>query len=215
MIIGGVDEAGRGPVIGPMVVAGVSMNSESIKRLARIIKDSKKLTPQMRIKLEPVIRSAAHRVVIKIVDPKTIDEWISKYRGGLNLLELELFTQVLNELDAEVVYVDSCDVKPKRFEERLRERGLKAKVISELKADEKYPIVSAASIIAKVHRDEEINKLKKKYGDFGSGYPSDQKTIKFIKNALIKGCLPPIVRKSYKTILRLREEVFRDQLSLP
>ena len=209
MIIGGVDEAGRGPVIGPLVVAGVSIDDCLLKKLQSLVKDSKQLSPKRREKLYPLIKKLCRKIVVEIIDPNEIDRWITSFKGGLNLLEAEVFSRIINELNADLVYVDSCDVKPQRFSDRIKRKitpGIK--VVSENKADEKYAIVSAASIVAKVLRDREIEKLKSVYGEIGSGYPSDWKTINFLKKYYVeKGSFPPFTRKSYKTIQRLINEI--------
>ncbi len=209
MKIGGVDEAGRGPVIGPLVVAGVALDENKEKRLAYFVKDSKKLSPGRREKIFPLIKKLSDKVVFKIIPPEIVDKWIISFKGGLNLLEVKIFSEIIKELKADLVYVDSCDIKPKRFSDRIKKKlGFNLNLISEIKADERYPVVSAASIIAKVVRDKEIRKLRGKYGDFGSGYPSDRRTIAFLKKFYLKHkYFPPIVRKSYKTISKIINEV--------
>jgi ribonuclease HII len=86
-------------------------------------------------------------------------------------------------------------------------------IVSEHKADSKYPIVSAASIIAKVQRDQAIARLHSRYGDFGSGYPSDLKTIGFVRNLVSsRKKLPPIIRHSWDSVRRIQEEVEQTRL---
>jgi len=198
---GGVDEAGRGPVIGPLVVAGVSIEDEDIL-IEMDVKDSKKLSPSKREFLFDKINDVAN-VHYKIIPPEQIDDM--RTIMTMNEMEVKIFAEVIDLLDSDVVYVDSVDVNEKRFaldiEKRLK---TKKRIVSEHKADEIYPIVSTASIIAKVIRDREIKKISDEIGFFGSGYPSDVRTIKFIKEYLKKNnCLPPHVRKSWKTIKRL------------
>ena len=87
------------------------------------------------------------------------------------------------------------------------------KIISEHKADINYPVVSAASVIAKVERDAEIKKLSEKFGDVGSGYPHDDETIAFLRKYLLKyNELPPFARKSWETIKALQSEKFQKKL---
>jgi ribonuclease HII len=91
----------------------------------------------------------------------------------------------------------------------------KVQIISEHKADKKYPIVSAASIIAKVERDKAIKEIEEKYGEVGCGYPTDPKTIKFLEKYLKKyGKYPEFVRKSWKPAKRLKTEAKSKQEKL-
>ena len=90
--------------------------------------------------------------------------------------------KIIDALKPDEAYVDAADVLEKRFGNHISEcLRCKTKIVSEHKADRTYPIVSAASIIAKVERDGEIAKLRVKYGDFGSGYLTDEKTMVFLK----------------------------------
>ena len=214
MKIGGIDEAGRGPVIGPLVIAGISIEENKIEKLATFVKDSKMLSAKKREEIFPLILSLCDKVEVEIIPPKEVDRWIKLYKGGLNKLELKFFAKIADRLEADIIYVDPCDVNPSRFAERIKQRIIrKITIISELDADKKYPSVSAASIIAKVTRDKEIKKLKELYGDIGSGYPSDPKTIAFLRDFYRKhGYFPDIVRKSYKTIMRIVNEVNRRSL---
>ena len=109
--------------------------------------------------------------------------------------------KVVRELDADVYYIDASDVNPNRFGKYVLESsGKNVKIISVHKADQLYPVVSASSIIAKVERDRAVKRLKKIYGDFGSGYPSDRKTREFLIQWIkTKGTMPPFSRRSWKT----------------
>ncbi len=204
MKVAGVDEAGRGPVIGPMVVAGIVIKEEKIPLLEELgVKDSKELTPSQREEMFDEIISIVDEYSVKIVDPKTIDSYV--FNNKLNFLELKKFSEIINELSPDVVYVDSPSKNTKKIEEELRAFVNKnVKIIAENKADAKYPIVSAASIIAKVIRDREVRKIKEKLGiDVGSGYPSDPRTKKALEEYYEE--LKPYVRESWKTIQRMKE----------
>jgi len=132
------------------------------------------------------------------IPPKTIDKSVSK--NLLNQLEANYMAKVIKKLQASSSYVDSCDVNPKRFGLYISNLAKTGKIISSHHADRKYPVVSAASIIAKVNRDREIEKLRKNHA-LGSGYPSDPKTMKFIKEWVSQnGDVPIFVRKSWKPI---------------
>ena len=121
-------------------------------------------------------------------------------------LEARTIAKIIEKLKPDQVYVDSPDVIPERFGLHiLEDLTYQVNIISKHKADIIYPIVSAASIIAKIERDNAIFNLKKKYGDFGSGYPSDSKTLSFLEKLISEEKnLPKIVRKSWKTIQNLK-----------
>ena len=199
MLVCGVDDAGRGSVLGPLVIAGISIEQKNIKQLVKIgVKDSKQLSPQLREKLYEQILSLVEGYHVAKIPPKTIDKSVSK--NLLNQLEANYMAKVIKKLEANSSYVDSCDVNPKRFGLYISNLAKTGKIISSHHADRKYPVVSAASIIAKVNRDRAIEKLRKNYA-LGSGYPSDPKTMKFIKEWLSQnGDVPVFVRKSWKPV---------------
>jgi ribonuclease HII len=123
----------------------------------------------------------------------------------LNAIEAKHFAEIINHLSPDTAYIDSADASCKNFE-RMMSKHLKSrpKLIIEHKADERYPVVSAASIIAKVERDSEINRLHEIHGDFGSGYASDDKTQKFLRKCFNENrAFPSCVRKKWKTTMRL------------
>lgn len=203
MLIAGVDDAGRGAVIGPLVIAGVSIKEERLPKLAELgVKDSKLLSPKRRESLAIEIKCIAEKYsVIKLL-PSEIDKVVESNRKlhKLNRLEAKAMARVIETLKPDIVYVDASDVLEERFKQHILEAlSINVKIVSEHKADRKYPIVSAASIIAKVERDREIAEIAKKYGELGCGYPSDPKTIFFLKKCLDKtGEYPEFVRKSWK-----------------
>ncbi len=199
MLVCGVDDAGRGSVLGPLVIAGISIEQKNIKQLVKIgVKDSKQLSPQLREKLYEQILSLVEGYHVAKILPKTIDKSVSK--NLLNQLEANYMAKVIKKLQANSSYVDSCDVNPKRFGLYISNLAKTGKIISSHHADRKYPVVSAASIIAKVNRDREIEKLRKNHA-LGSGYPSDPKTMKFIKEWVSQnGDVPVFVRKSWKPV---------------
>ena len=204
-LVGGVDEAGRGPVIGPLVVAGVAVEEGKLRELAKLAKDSKVLTPIQREKRSIRILSLVDKVSVEIVPPSEIDAWVGKPSRGLNSLEAKVFAKVIEKLGVDIVYVDACDVKPERFARRISEElGGGVKVIAEFKADANHSVVSAASIIAKVVRDGEISTIKSAFGEVGSGYPSDARTLRFLRRCYAReGSFPSCVRTSYKTLKRI------------
>ncbi|MEM2796154.1 MAG: ribonuclease HII [Candidatus Hadarchaeales archaeon] len=204
-MISGIDEAGRGPVIGPMMICGVLLKRENIEYLKGLgVRDSKTLTPRKREELAKVIRRISSKYEILRVSPEEIDR--ARRKEALNELEAEKFALLIDRLRPDEVYIDSVDPNPERFRARLMRyvHHVPAKIVIENFADKKYIPVAAASILAKVERDRTVMMLREKFGDFGSGYPSDPKTIKFLKEWKIRyGKFPDFVRKSWKTLERL------------
>ncbi len=217
--VAGVDEAGRGPMIGPLVVAGVLIPENSLSKLeASGVKDSKALTPKRRTMLAEVITGLVEKIEIHTVKAAEIDSL--RGRGiSLNEIEVRQFVSVLSILRPKTVFLDAADVNAERFGNTIGDRSgfakLGCEIISEHKADSKYPIVSAASIIAKEERERLVARLHGKYGNFGSGYPSDPKSIDFIRKLVEDGKkLPPIVRKSWESVKRLQNDAETTQKTL-
>lgn len=178
-----------------------------MKRLG--VRDSKTLSPNRREALYEEILLACSRVASVMIQPSEIDEVVTrgkKYRK-LNHLEALYFAKVADELGASEVIVDASDSSPKRFRDVIVEHmKLKCRVVAAHKADRDYVVVSAASVVAKVERDRAIEKLKRRLGDFGSGYPSDPATRSFFLERMKKGePLPDETRKSWKTLGNLRQ----------
>jgi ribonuclease HII len=206
--VAGIDEAGRGPVIGPLVLAGVLFPEERLQDLIDMgAKDSKKLTPKRRRELSVLIENAAKKLAYVEVSPEEIDERVD--RGiTLNHLEAEKMAHIIRDLHPNQVYVDCPDANPTKFTELLQNlvASNDINIIAMHFADESIPIVSAASIIAKVRRDLRVKELAEELGDFGSGYPSDPKTKKYIKRVL-RGQrtlenMPTFLRSTWKTITK-------------
>ncbi len=203
-MICGVDEAGKGPVVGPMVVAAVAVeNAKDIEDLG--VKDSKQLTPARRKELANIIKEK-FVFAVEIIEAEKVD--VYRKQNKLNELNREAFEKLISKLDPNVAYVDAADVNEHRFGKRIKEKLTNEKdtdVISMHKADAKIDVVAAASIIAKETREDEIRKLKNEIGNFGSGYPSDERTIKFLKTFYAdNGKWPTGTRKSWKTLERIR-----------
>lgn len=202
----GIDEAGRGPVIGPLVVAGVMVPERKFSILRKMgIRDSKKLTPERRKFLARKIRRISRVFTVKI-SASDIDRMREK---GFNLNEIEKIAikRIIAEAQPDSVIIDSVDVKPERLAGEIRSHFGDIEVKAEHGADAKYYPVAAASIIAKVERDleiERIQKLNRKLGDMGSGYPSDPRTRAFLES-LSYDELPDFVRKSWATVQKRRK----------
>ncbi|MDW0261916.1 MAG: ribonuclease HII [Nitrososphaeraceae archaeon] len=196
----GVDEAGRGSLIGPIIVAGISVSKKSLSEMVEIgIKDSKLLTPNKRQILFGDVIGLAESICICRIGIEDIDFHVSK--NHLNLLEAEAMAITIGNMDSYKIYVDSCDVNPSRYKRTINSflKRNNTKLISMHHADRLNVVVSGASIIAKVIRDSEISKIRLKYGDLGSGYPSDKKTIKFVQEWFEQNReIPPFARKSWK-----------------
>jgi ribonuclease HII len=204
MLLGGVDEAGRGCVLGPLAVAGVSVDSSQLHELAELgVKDSKLLSPGQRDALYPEILKVCRGVQVSRIPPKMIDRYVSrgkKYRR-LNYLETIHMARVIYLLGVDEVFVDAPDVNPVRFKSELEELlSSRPRIVAEHKADVNYAVVSAASIVAKVERDRDVAELRALHGDFGSGYPSDPDTIAFLESWVkSRSSRPEFSRKSWKT----------------
>jgi len=219
MLVAGVDDAGRGCVIGPLVIAGVMMKEEDLLKLVELgVKDSKLLSPRRREMLAAEIKRIAEKYTVIKLPPKEIDKVVQTGRKlhRLNRLEAQTMAKVIETLKPDIAYVDASDVLEERFKQHILENlPFKVEIVSEHKADRKYPIVSAASIIAKVERDKEIAELRDTYGNFGCGYPTDPKTISFLQQCLEKlGEYPDFVRKSWKPAKRAKNEKNSRQIKL-
>ena len=211
MLVAGVDEAGRGCVIGPLVIAGVLIREEKMPILTRLgVKDSKLLSSKKREALAVEIARLAEKHVVMKLSPVEIDRAVESGRKlhKLNRLEAQTMAMIIEALKPDEAYVDAADVVEERFKHHIQEDlPFKARIVSKHKADRTYPVVSAASIIAKVERDKEIAALTAQYGDFGSGYLTDPKTMKFLKKWLqTHGEYPDCVRKSWKPAKQAKNE---------
>jgi ribonuclease HII len=209
-VICGVDEAGKGSVLGPMVVAGISVSSED--RLSDLgVKDSKLLSPGQRERLYVQIRKRS-KVTTVTIHAHEIDA--IRMEMTMNACVARAHAQVINKLSPSCAYVDACDVNCFRYAGMVKAHlSRECEIVSEHHADEKYMVVSAASIVAKVIRDREITRLAKKYGEIGSGYPSDPVTIRWLTAYIGEHpSPPPIARRSWKTVGALLLK--KDQRSL-
>lgn len=204
----GIDDAGRGPIIGPMILAGVLIDKNSEAILKKFpIKDSKIVLHPQRIELSKIIKGSALAYHIVQSSPELIDSSIS---SGINLNTLEAMktAEIINEINSGFkkekikVIVDCPSVNTSAWRNTLLgfiEHPENLQVLCEHKADANYLSVSAASILAKVQREEEIDKLKKQYGPIGSGYPSDPTTKVFLKEHGKPLSNSGIFRKSWAT----------------
>lgn len=202
-ILLGVDEAGRGPLIGPMVIVGLAIEERWLEDLAGLgVRDSKRLTRSRREKLLGDIIERASSVIAVMISPIDID------RGNVNEIEVEAIERILESV---VRIHNQC---PKTYidlfttEKHLsRLKGICSDIVAEHGADSKYAVVAAASIIAKVLRDWHIDGLRRAIGDFGSGYPSDPKTKAWISSTVSEDIVnlteSPFIRHKWATVRRL------------
>jgi len=219
MQIAGVDDAGRGSIIGPLVIAGVLLDEKDLHRLVDLgVKDSKLLSPHRREELATEIKKLVLKYYAAMLSPAEIDRVVEtgKKLHKLNRLEAQTMAKVITILKPDVAYVDASDVLADRFKQHILENlTFNVQIVSEHKADVNYPIVSAASIIAKVERDRAISELQEKYGNMGCGYPTDPNTLKFLEKWIRKfGSYPDFVRKSWKPAKRLKTKAEKDQTKL-
>jgi ribonuclease HII len=187
------------------------MKSEALPILTELgVKDSKLLTPQKRELLYPAIIQLSEKYQTIKVLPSEIDKAVESARRlhKLNRLEAQTMAQIIETLKPDEVYVDAADTVEHRFANHIHEcLTTKTNIISRHKADRIYPIVSAASIIAKVERDREIANLRAEQGDFGSGYLTDQKTMAFLRRLIQQNDeYPSFVRKAWKPAKRAKNE---------
>ena len=213
----GVDEAGRGPVIGPLVVAALAVpvegGEDELRGLG--VRDSKKLAPARREAVYEGLVGYPHEVIE--VSAENVDALRST--ASLNVIEARVFASVvlhlltaLGEGARVAVYMDAADTSESVFERNFRSSLVDAPeaerlvhVVSRHEADDTFPVVSAASVVAKTRREAAIARIHEELGeDFGSGYPSDARTISFLEKWIMeKGVLPPHTRMSWRTAQRL------------
>ncbi len=206
MRILGIDEAGRGPMIGPLVLAATVIDAKDEKKLIEMrVKDSKLLLPRQREELFDQIKEAVAAYRIVAVSPQEIDAAVESEETNLNWLEADHSAALINELKPDKAILDCPSPNIKAYTAYVKKRlTVKCEIVAEHKADENYPIVSAASILAKVTRDREIAAIKKRIGqEIGPGYPADPITKAFVEKHYQR--YPDIFRNSrrpYKPLLR-------------
>lgn len=202
MLIGGIDEAGRGPVIGPMVIAIASMRKEDEFKLQTIgVKDSKLLSKSKRDELFKVVKEICHTAIIKS-SPEEVDAAVLSTSDNLNWLEARIAAKLIKKVPSKKVILDCPSNNLKAYKDYIAKKleGNKTEIVVEHKADLNHLIVGAASILAKVTRDEEIAKIRKEIGiDFGSGYPSDPRTQEFVAKYWNHPEYSKYMRKSWDT----------------
>jgi ribonuclease HII len=209
----GIDDAGRGPVIGPMCLAGVLIEKTKESQLKLDgAKDSKLLTASQREKILELLKKTVKDYKFKLISPVEIDTGMGT---GLNLNQVEALAaaSIINELTENLsigqkqnmkIVLDCPSINTVSWKNQLtnyvKDKSLEPKIACEHKADFNHVVVSAASILAKVTRDAEIEKLKEQIGiDFGSGYPSDPATKAFLEKHVMDFKEERIFRESWAT----------------
>ena len=203
VLVGGVDEAGRGSILGPLVVAGVSIKRKDLSRLRRAgVRDSKMLSVKARQRFFGQIIELAEHICIFKCECSEVDQYV--FSKLLNKLEAKAMAAVIENISAARVYVDACDVNCIRYTECIEcelDASSGPRIFSLHHADRTNTAVSAASIIAKIIRDEEIQKIRSQYAEIGSGYPCDKKTMRFVSNWVADNdSAPYFARKSWKPL---------------
>lgn len=226
MKILGIDEAGRGCVVGPLVMCGYLVDEKNVSELKKIgVRDSKLLSSLQRNKIIPKLEKLASDVVLLKIPAGEIDKM--RTITNLNKIEIERMAQIINAFNPDKVIIDALEANEKKFRKKIEGlvnktaldsqsegRNNGCEIIAENFADKNYVEVGAASIMAKVTRDKEINELQKGFADFGSGYPSDEKTINFLKDCVKNNRgFPAFVRKSWLTVRWIQEEIQQRKIS--
>jgi ribonuclease HII len=202
-MIAGIDEAGRGPLLGPLVVAGLTITND--RRLKKIgVKDSKQLTPKRREELAIQIQTLADRIEYVIIPADDIDRL--RQKQTLNEIEVDAFAAIIEKLRPETCYVDAADVIEDRFGiDIAKTLTCHPSIISKHRGDSLYPVCSAASILAKVTRDHHVRQIEQELQEhlpmpLGSGYQTDPLTMDFLR-AWLKhyGSFPPCVRRTWES----------------
>lgn len=213
----GIDEAGRGPVIGSMFIGGFMVDEERLEDVEELgVKDSKKLSDKKRERLADRLREMGEDF-LKEIEASEIDEL--REVMTLNEIEIQGFVDVIERSDADKIVLDLPEPNAERFIRKLKKElppsFAEREFVAEHGADDTYPIVSAASIIAKSARENHVEELHSKYGyDFKSGYPHDKPTINFLEKFVEQeGDLPPETRCSWSTAQRILKEADQSGLA--
>ena len=203
-------------------MAGYVIDESRIKDLQKIgVRDSKELSPARRETLEKSLTKMADNIIVLKLSAEDIDKLRSE--TNLNRIEARKMKDIINSVDSDKVFIDSVEANTEKFKREIiaglsvelkkRINKKEMNIICENFADKKYPVVAAASIIAKVSRDRNIDELKKEFGNIGSGYSSDPITIKFLKDWIEKNKnYPGFVRRSWLTAKEIIDEKKQRQI---
>jgi len=203
MLIAGTDEAGRGPILGPMVMVTLAVEEEDLKKLEWLgVKDSKLLSSSAREELFERIHEIVKDFRVEVIEPDAIDLSLTEQNTNLNWLEADTTARMISEIAPKKAYIDCPSTNIPAYHQYMYNKidpevRNRVDLFIEHKADVKYIVVSAASVIAKVIRDRAVEAIKKKIKiDFGSGYLSDPKTQEFLRDYHDK--YPELFRKMWQ-----------------
>lgn len=218
-MIAGIDEAGRGCVLGPLVVAVCVIDEKDISYFKDLgITDSKLIPKPKRKEFFEIIKEKSKEYHINVIPAQELN--IRMQRCSLNDIEAQDMVKLITFLENKVtgIYIDCPDTTPEAFKKRLEiiskndsyKNILNNNFIIEHKADLNYVVVSCASILAKVTRDEIIEEV---VGKNISGYSSDERTITYLKEYILKNkCLPETARTKWETINKVMNELYQKKL---
>ncbi len=214
-MIFGIDEAGRGPVLGPLIIAGVEIYEKDIELLREInVRDSKELSFNNISFLFKQIKKIANNVFVEIIDPYKINAYMMF--NTLNEIEYAGFSKLIEKTKASKIFIDAFYPNANKLKVAFNDKFPKKVFVVEHGADSKYEVVSAASIIAKYYREREMDAIRKKYekyGDIGSGYPSDRRTITFLENFFKENKkFPEEARTMWSTIYNIKGKIKQKRL---
>lgn len=209
----GIDEAGRGPVLGPMIIAGVLVDTNGEGKLRRLgVRDSKMIPPKKRKEMRKEIKSIALEYRSISISAQEIDELRKKMSmNEIEAMKMAELIEMFRKRPTQII-IDLPDPTGEKFINRIKKyTKLPDNVIAEHKADDNYPVVSAASIIAKTERDRKMSLIEKHAGvRLGNGYSHDPNAIAFLEQC--EGKWPDFVRKSWMTSQRIQDKKFQKKL---
>ncbi|MCX8189906.1 MAG: ribonuclease HII [Candidatus Diapherotrites archaeon] len=216
IFVAGIDEAGRGPVLGPLVICGALASKEQEEQLIELgVRDSKELSPKKRSSMFSKIKNIVQDYAIVKISAAELNNLMPT--KSLNEIEAFKAAQIIEQLRPrpEIVIVDAPDVIQENYGKRIQKYlSYRPLIKSEHFADSKYAVVSAASILAKVERDAEISEYVNKYGDIGSGYWHDPATKKFIEKYVEEnGKLPPFARSLWDPAIKTLESKLQKRIT--
>lgn len=204
-VVVGLDEAGRGSVLGPLAIAGIALDRQVIEELVELgVDDSKALSPARREQLAAEIRARTSAFVVHLSTPAEIDA--CRDDGGLDVHEAKVMAGIIRRLGVKDVIADAPGPGGRAFHRRLTwfVADPTFSLTAENGADARYGVVAAASILAKTARDAAIRELAANHGPIGSGYPSDPETVGFLETWARRGAgPPPFARRTWETVRRI------------
>jgi ribonuclease HII len=215
VLVAGVDEAGRGCVMGPLVVAMTGVDEKMIPRLVEAgVKDSKALSSKRRVIIASRVKKLSKVVEVRRISASRID--LLRKRGvSLNEIEAMLIGSILAKHRRGTFYVDSVDRDCERFEKTILKHapGFKGELVVRNYLDESNPLVGAASIIAKVERDKAVKRMLRKAGlPECSGYPGDPDTVRLVKQLLNSQRGRGLLRMSWGTVQKTRARLSQESI---